>query len=149
MGPRRYADDVVHIKYPRRPILHLFDRQWVNVVDDDSIPKDVIARFCKIATVISKDYVPPESPPLARVIQNLIQISVVAESVGSDQSSNAEVVEFLQNSMKPAQFPVAQIDRASERMQSGHFLIVISINTRAVALHGVRRLEEQLFESCC
>lgn len=69
----------------------IFDSDWVDVVYQNSVSQFELW-MSKIAAVISNDYVVSEIQPLARMIEYLIQVSIVSERVGSDSTSNLQIL---------------------------------------------------------
>ena len=65
----------------------ILDSDWVDVVYQNSIMKFEV-RVSKIAAVISNDDLISELEPLARMVEQLIQISVVAKCIGTDSTTD-------------------------------------------------------------
>lgn len=103
MRPVTHADNVLRVQQRIRMLQHVFFRQRVQVVDDDSRPdglavsyhpvRDLAVSTCQVAPAIPHDDPVPERPPLSRLVEVLVQVPVKAKGVVSNFAVELQVVE--------------------------------------------------------
>lgn len=68
----------------------IFDSYWVDVMNQNSITQFEIW-MRKIAAIVSNNDVVSEVEPLARMVEYLIQISIVTKCIGTNSTTDLEI----------------------------------------------------------
>ena len=85
---------------------NVFNGNRIHMVNDDS-PADFLVENSKVAAVVANYYLIANEPPLPRVVERLILVSVESECIRANLAAELEILESLLKRGKKYQLGIA------------------------------------------